>query len=168
MSTATILKSKADVSNVETGIEAKDRKVLADGLSVALADTYLLYLKTQGTHWNVVGPLFYGLHKLTEEQYEDLADAIDAIAERIRAIGYPAPASFGEFSEISGIKENREIDDAETMVRHLVQDNETIAKSLREVVQKADEMDDVYTADLLTARIGEHEESAWMLRSLTT
>jgi starvation-inducible DNA-binding protein len=100
-----VMQSKTHVSEVNTGIEVKDRKKLAASLSRALAETYVLYLKTQGFHWNVVGPLFYGMHKLTEAQYEDLAEAVDALAERIRALGHPAPATFAEFLKLSKIKE---------------------------------------------------------------
>ncbi len=166
MATSSVMKNKAGVSDVNTGIEKGDRQQLAKGLAKALAETYVLYVKTQGFHWNVVGPLFYGLHKMTEEQYEDMAAAIDKLAERMRAIGYPAPASLSEFVKLSELKDAAKIPDAETAIAALVADHETIARTFRETVKEADEVDDVVTADMLTARMQSHENMAWMLRSL--
>jgi starvation-inducible DNA-binding protein len=168
MSTAQVLKAKVKTDAPRTGLKAEDAKLLAEGLSRSLAATYVLYVKTQGFHWNVVGPLFYGLHKLTEEQYKDLAEAADAVAERIRALGHPAPASFSEFGKLSPIEENTARRNAEEMVEALITDHETVARTFRELVGVAERAHDVVTADLLTDRIHTHEEAAWMLRSIVT
>lgn len=158
---------KAGMANVRTGIESTDRQQLAQAVAKAMAETYVLYTKTQAIHWNVVGPMFYSIHKLTEEQYEDLAEAIDDLAERIRALGAPAPGAFAEFLKLSDIKEApREKQTAEQAVMMLCADHETAARTFREATQLADEMDDVVTADLLTERMARHEKAAWMLRAL--
>lgn len=149
-----------------TGISKQDRKALADRLGMALSDTYVLYVKTQGFHWNVAGPLFYSLHKLTQAQYEDMFGAIDQLAERIRAIGYPAPASFAQFAARSDIKEEQRIPTTEEMVEQLVDGNEICARNLRAAVKVAADAEDVKTADLLTERVGQHEQNVWMLRAL--
>lgn len=149
-----------------TGIDKPDRKALADRLGKALSDTYVLYVKTQGFHWNVAGPLFYTLHKLTLAQYEDMFGAIDQLAERIRAIGYPAPASFAQFAARSDIKEEARIPTTEEMVEQLVDGNEICARNLRLAVKVASAAEDVKTADLLTDRIGQHEQNVWMLRAI--
>ena len=161
-----VLNVKAPVLAPKTGMKAADRRDLANRLSVALADTYALYLKTQGFHWNVAGPLFYSLHKLTELQYEEMIPAIDDIAERIRAIGHPAPATFAQFSEMTAIDEERGVPTAEDMIEQLAEANEICSRSLREAVKAADDADDVKTADLLTNRIGQHEQNVWMLRAM--
>lgn len=160
------LKAKPEIQETRSGVSQQDRSRLAENLAGALADTYLLYLKTQSFHWNVVGPMFYGLHKLTEEQYEDLAAAVDVIAERIRAIGFIAPGSFKQFYNLSSIQEEDGAPSAEEMIRQLIEGNELCSRKLRVSVAEAEEVDDVKTADLLTERIGKHEENAWMLRSL--
>ena len=166
MSTAQVLKAKVQTQAPRTGIKAEDAKLLAEGLSRSLAATYVLYVKTQGFHWNVVGPLFHGLHKLTEEQYRDLAEAADSVAERIRALGHPAPASLAQFARLSPIDEAEGRMSAQDMTEALVSDHETVARSFRELVGVAERADDVVTADLLTGRIHAHEEAAWMLRSI--
>ena len=135
-------------------------------MSPALADTYILYLQTQGVHWNVVGPTFYGVHNLTETQYEDLAGAIDELAERIRALGHISPSSFDEFAKLSDLVSVPTNKSAGELVEMLVDSNEKAARRIRRSVQTAESAEDVYTADLLTARIGVHEKAAWMLRSL--
>jgi starvation-inducible DNA-binding protein len=150
----------------DTGVQQNDREELAILLSRGLADSYLLYLKTQNVHWNIVGPMFYGMHKLTETQYEDMAEAIDTLAERIRAIGFVAPGSFKQFSELASIKEESGTPEASEMIKQLMMDNELVAKQLRAAAVEAEKVTDVKTADLLTERIGQHEENAWMLRSL--
>ncbi len=165
MATVNAMQSKAKISEVNTGIEGKDRKELAASLGRALAETYVLYLKTQGFHWNVVGPMFYGMHKLSEAQYQDLAVAVDDLAERIRALGHPAPATFVKFLELSQIKEMAGAPSAEESIRALVSDHETISRTFRDAVQVADDDDDIVTADMLTDRIKFHEKAAWMLRS---
>lgn len=158
--------SKSEAAPVKTGLPRTDRQELAKSVSKALAETYVLYTKTQAIHWNVVGPLFYSLHKLTEEQYENLADAADTLAERIRALGSPSPGSFGEFLELSDIAETRDEQTAEQAIAMLCADHETAARTFREATRTADECDDVVTADLLTERMAFHEKSAWMLRAL--
>jgi starvation-inducible DNA-binding protein len=158
--------TKAHETPVDIGVARKDRKQLAQELSTALADTYLLYGDTQSVHWNAAGPLFYSVHKLTEAQYEDMANAIDALAERIRAIGFPAPGGLRRMIAMTGIDNQPEPQSTEDMIRQLVAGNEHCAKSLREAVKCAEEADDVKTADLLTERIGQHEENIWMLRSI--
>jgi len=153
---------------IDIGVAKDDRKDLADILSVALADTYVLYGLTQNVHWNVTGPMFYGLHKLTEEQYEDQAESIDDLAERIRAIGFASPGGLHQMLAMTRMKEIPEVHEADEMIRLLITGNEACAKSLREAVSRAEKCDDVKTADLLTDRIGKHEENIWMLRSLVS
>ncbi|KPK55283.1 MAG: hypothetical protein AMJ59_24255 [Gammaproteobacteria bacterium SG8_31] len=151
---------------IDIGVERGDRKELAGELSAALADTYVLYGLTQHVHWNVTGAMFYGLHKLTEEQYEDQAEAIDELAERIRAIGFAAPGGLHQMVAMTRMKEIPEAHDAKDMLRLLISGSEACAKSLRKAVSRAEDCDDVKTADLLTKRIGQHEENTWMLRSI--
>lgn len=152
---------------LKTGLPQADRRELAQAVGKALAETYVLYTKTQAIHWNVVGPLFYTLHKLTEEQYEDLAEAVDELAERIRALDAPAPGSFGEFLELSDISDTREQQTAEQAIAMLCADHEKAACTFREATRMATDCEDVVTADLLTERMAVHEKAAWMLRSLT-
>jgi starvation-inducible DNA-binding protein len=159
-------KQKPGSAPVKTGLDTSDRKELAQAVSKALAETYVLYTKTQAIHWNVVGPMFYSLHKLTESQYEDLAEAVDTLAERIRALGSPSPGSFGEFLELSDIADQRQKQTAEQAVTMLCGDHEIAARTFREATKLADQLDDVVTADLLTQRMAEHEKAAWMLRSI--
>jgi len=159
-------KQKASSTPIKTGLDSSDRQELATAVSKALAETYVLYTKTQAIHWNVVGPMFYSLHKLTEAQYEDLAEATDLVAERIRALGSAAPGSFGEFLELSDIRETREKQTAEQAVTMLCGDHEIAARTFREATKLADELDDVVTADMLTQRMAQHEKAAWMLRSI--
>ncbi len=160
------LKSVSSTSNMDTGIKKTDRSEVAKALSQALSDSFTLYVKTLGVHWNVVGANFYSVHKLTEAQYEDLDAAIDVMAERIRALGHLSPASFSEFSSNAQIKSEAPGNTAEEMIQSLITDNEAAAKRMRDFVSIADEADDVFTADMLTERIGQHEENAWMLRSM--
>lgn len=162
----TALKPRVDVEEMGTGVREKATEKLAEYLSNALADTYVLYNNTQGVHWNVVGPTFYSVHKLTEEHYEDMAEAIDNIAERIRALGHPAPSTFGDFEERAVLKNRPATAAAAKLVDALVEDHKAIADRMRRAVAAAEEVQDVYTADLLIARIGAHEEAAWMLRAL--
>lgn len=166
MGNNTLLDKKIEKENIKTGIKNKDISELTEHLSNALSDTYLLYTQTQGVHWNVVGPAFYSVHKLTEEQYEDLAEAIDEIAERIRALGQIAPSSFGQFEERSILDSQPQTDSAKEMLKSLADSNESTAFRLREAVNAAEQVNDVFTADMLTARIGAHEQAVWMLHSL--
>lgn len=162
------LQAKPTETSVQTGIERAGADAIADALSDALADSFSLYLKTLGVHWNIVGPSFFGMHKLTEAQYLDMGTAIDEIAERIRALGHIAPAAFGDYSDRSVVESKTTIASAEDMINALVKDNEAIARRLRKAVTVADEAGDVFTADMLTARIGKHEQNVWMLRAVTS
>lgn len=165
MASSDPLQSQVRTDVPQTGVRAEDTRQLAQGLARALGETYVLYVKTQGFHWNVVGPLFYGLHKLTEEQYEDLAEAADKMAERIRALGYPAPNSFKEFTRLSAVSEAEGNPPVRDMIAQLISDHETIARTFRETVELANDSGDVVTADLLTERIYAHDKAAWMFRA---
>jgi starvation-inducible DNA-binding protein len=165
MTTAT-LKSVTETNDVNTGIDDDKAAGIAKALSKALADSYTLYVKTLGVHWNVTGPTFYSLHKLTEEQYEDLHAAADGIAERVRALGQITPASYDEFKELSKIESNKIPTEAGEMLDELIAGNEIAAKRFREFVAIAEEAGDVFTADMLTSRIGQHEENIWMLKAM--
>ena len=151
---------------INIGIDDAQRKAIAQGLSVLLADTYTLYLKTHNYHWNVTGPMFQTLHTLFETQYNELALAVDEIAERIRALGEFAPGSYKEYAKLTNIKEADGIPSAEDMIKDLVKGQEAIAKTARSIVPVADEASDEVTLDLLTQRMTVHEKTAWMLRSL--
>jgi starvation-inducible DNA-binding protein len=160
-----VLNVKTDVDIPETGLADEHHKRLASGLSGILADTYLLMVKTHGYHWNVVGPLFVSLHTLTEQHYEDMFQAIDDIAERVRGLGFPAPGSITEMIPLSEIREDTTRSSAEDMVENLIGDHEKIVRRLRETAEIADEMSDGVTSDMLTARMAFHEKAIWMLRS---
>ncbi|MGF1624779.1 MAG: Dps family protein [Alphaproteobacteria bacterium] len=147
------------------GISADDRKAIADGLSRLLADSYTLYLKTHNFHWNVTGPMFNSLHLMFEQQYTELATAVDLIAERIRALGEPAPGSYRAYAALSSIEEADDNVDANEMVRQLVVGAETVARTAREIFPTAEKAGDEPTCDLLTQRMQLHEKTAWMLRS---
>ena len=151
---------------IDIGIEARDREEIAAGLSRVLADTYTLYLKTHNFHWNVTGPMFQTLHLMFETQYNELALAVDLVAERIRALGVTAPGTYRQFSELSAIKEDDGVPKAEDMIRLLVEGHETVARTARGAFQAADGASDQPTCDLLTQRMQVHEKTAWMLRSL--
>ena len=151
---------------VEIGIPEDQRRAIADGLSRLLADTYTLYLKTHNFHWNVTGPMFATLHTLFEEHYTELAVAIDEIAERIRALGFPAPGSFRQFADLTSIEEEMGLPNAEEMIRLLVLGQEAVVRTARSVLPLAGNAHDEPTVDLLTQRMQIHEKNAWMLRSL--
>ncbi len=151
---------------IDIGIKDKDRKEIADGLSRLLADTYTLYLKTHNFHWNVTGPMFQTLHLMFETQYNELALAVDQIAERIRALGYPAPGTYAEYVRLSSIKETTGVPKAEKMIELLVAGQEAVARTARSIFPIIDKVSDEPTADLLTQRMQVHEKTAWMLRSL--
>lgn len=155
-------------NEINIGISEKDRKAVCKGLNRLLADSYLLYLKTQNYHWNVTGKMFQSLHTLFEKQYQEQAMAIDVIAERIRALGEYAPGSFAAFSKVSSIKEETTIPSAEQMIHSLVQGNEAVVTTAREIVSLADGCEDDVTTDLMIERMQVHEKNAWMLRSLIT
>ena len=151
---------------IDIGIDEKTRGEIAEGLSRLLADTYTLYLKTHNFHWNVTGPMFQTLHLMFEQQYNDLALAVDEIAERIRALGFPAPATYSEFARLSSIEETPGVPTAEEMIRLLVEGQEAVVRVARSLFPTVDEAHDEPTADLLTQRMQFHEKTAWMLRSL--
>lgn len=153
-------------TKIDIGISDKQRKEIAKGLSRLLADTYTLYLKTHNFHWNVTGPHFQTLHTMFEGQYNELALAVDAIAERIRSLGEKAPGSYAEFSKLTSIKESTGNLSAEKMITELVHGQEQVAKTARSIFPLADDAQDEPTADLLTQRLQIHEKTAWMLRSL--
>ena len=151
---------------IDIGISDDDRKAIADGLSHLLADTYTLYLKTHNYHWNVVGPMFNTLHLMFETQYNELSLAVDLIAERIRALGEPAPGTYREFAELSAIAEDTDRPDATEMLRRLVAGQEQVARTARSIFPVVEQASDEPTADLLTQRMQVHEKTAWMLRSM--
>ena len=152
--------------NIDIGINEKDRAKIANELSKLLADTYSLYLKTHNFHWNVTGPMFQTLHLMFETQYNELALAVDLVAERIRSLGFPAPGTYSEFARLSSIRETSGIPKAEEMIQLLVEGQEAIVRTARSVFPAAEKASDEATADLLTQRIQLHEKTAWMLRSL--
>jgi starvation-inducible DNA-binding protein len=151
---------------INIGIDEKDRAAIARGLSRLLADSYTLYLKTHNFHWNVTGPMFNTLHLMFETQYTELALAVDQIAERIRALGFPAPGSYAEFARLSSISEAEGVPAAEDMIRELVAGQEAVVRTARAVLPDVDRVSDEPSADLLTQRMQVHEKNAWMLRSL--
>lgn len=151
---------------INIGIDEQDRQAIAAGLSKLLADTYTLYLKTHNFHWNVTGPMFQTLHLMFETQYNELALAVDLIAERIRALGFPAPGTYREFAQLSSIKEEEDVPNAQDMIRLLVEGQEAVARTARSIFPIVDKAGDEPTADLLTQRMQIHEKTAWMLRSL--
>jgi starvation-inducible DNA-binding protein len=150
----------------DIGVHERDRKRIAEGLSMLLAGTYTLYLKTQNFHWNVVGENFVALHSLFEKQYEHLADATDDIAERIRALGYFAPATYGEFSRISPIDETAGHPEATEMIRVLHENHQALTRFAHGLCEVVENAGDQATLDLLADRVRQHEKYAWMLRSL--
>lgn len=151
---------------IDIGIEATKRQEIASGLSRVLADSYTLYLKTHNFHWNVTGPMFQTLHLMFEVQYNELALAVDLVAERIRALGFPAPGTYKQFSALSSIHEEDGVPKAQDMIQKLVAGHETVARTAREVFRLAESVSDQPTCDLLTQRMQVHEKTAWMLRSL--
>jgi len=154
---------------IDIGINEKHRRKIANGLSHFLADSYTLYLRTHGFHWNVTGPMFNTLHVMFEQQYTEQWTALDGIAERIRALGFKAPGSYAQFAKLSSIEEaptSDETPDWKEMVKQLVLGNEAVCRSARKVLASAAEASDEPSADLLTQRLVVHEKYAWMLRSL--
>ena len=151
---------------MDIGITKKDREKIADGLSRLLADSFTLYLKTHNFHWNVTGPMFNTLHVMFMGQYTELWNALDEIAERIRALGFPAPGTYREFAKLTVIKESEGKVSAEDMIRQLVAGQEAVVKTARSIFPLVDKAADEPTADLLTQRMQIHEKNAWMLRSL--
>lgn len=151
---------------IDIGITQKDRELIVEGLSHLLSDTYVLYLKTHNFHWNVSGPMFRTLHLLFEEQYTELAGAVDGIAERIRALGFPAPGTYSIYARLSSIKEPEGVPSANEMIEQLVQGQEAVVRTARGLFPLLERVADEPTADLLTQRMQVHEKAAWMLRAL--
>ena len=158
--------AKKSTVKIDIGINEKDRKEIANGLNRLLADSYTLSLMTHNFHWTVKGPMFTTLHLMFEGQYTELALAVDLIAERIRALGFPAPGTYGEFVQLSSIKEVKGQPKAEDMIKHLVAGQEAVTRTARSIFPLVEKASDEPTADLLTQRMQLHEKTAWMLRSL--
>lgn len=156
----------ATMKTMNIGIPEKNRKEVANGLSKLLADTYTLYLKTHNFHWNVEGPMFQTLHIMFMGQYTEMWNALDIIAERIRALGYYAPGSYAEFVKLSSIKESKSVPKATKMIEELIIGHETVIKTVRGIFESAEKAKDQTTMDVLTQRLDIHEKTAWMLRSL--
>jgi starvation-inducible DNA-binding protein len=152
--------------NIDIGISQQHREEIAQGLSHLLADTYTLYLKTHNFHWNVTGPMFQTLHLMFETQYNELALAVDLVAERIRSLGFPAPGTYKQYAALSSIKEEEGVPAAKDMIRLLVEGQEAVVRTARSLYPSVEAARDEATADLLTQRIQLHEKTAWMLRSL--
>ena len=144
---------------------ANSNQAVVDGLSRVLADSYTLYIKTHGHHWNVTGPDFPALHTMFEDQYTELAGAVDEVAERIRAVGAPAPAGFSAFSRLTSIGEKEGDLTAQEMVADLLDGHEKVAKTAKVTLDVADAANDDVTVDLMVQRIAVHDKTAWMLRS---
>lgn len=154
-------------TQINIGISTDDRAAISQGLSRLLADTYTLYLTTHNFHWNVTGPQFNSLHAMFMTQYTELWNAVDPIAERIRALGHPAPGSYAQFTKLSSLPDVPAVPPkAEEMVRVLMQGHEAVARTAREAFPAAERANDQPTADLLTQRLDIHEKTAWMLRSV--
>jgi starvation-inducible DNA-binding protein len=151
---------------MDTGINTRDRAAIAKGLSRLLADTYVVYLKSHNFHWNVEGPMFQTLHQMFMEQYTEAWNAVDLIAERIRSLGHYAPGTYGQYLSLSRVKETPGVPKAEKMVQILIEGQESVVRTAREVLPIAAKADDQPTLDLLTQRMQVHEKNAWMLRSL--
>jgi starvation-inducible DNA-binding protein len=151
---------------IDIGISTADRAAVVNELSKVLADSYTVYLMTHNFHWNVTGPMFKTLHELFMTQYTELWQALDDIAERIRALGHYAPGTYAEFQKLSSISQPTSVPNATTMIELLVKGNEALARTARAAFNRADSADDQPTADLLTQRLDVHEKNAWMLRSL--
>jgi len=156
----------AAAPSINIGISADERETIAKGLSALLADSYTLYLMTHNFHWNVTGPMFNTLHLMFMGQYTEQWNALDIIAERIRALGHPAPGTYKEFVKIASVKEVEGVPRAMDMIRHLVAAQEATARTARELFPVVNAANDQPTADLLTQRLEVHEKTAWMLRSL--
>jgi starvation-inducible DNA-binding protein len=151
---------------INIGIPEEDRIAIAEGLKKVLADTYTLYLKTHGYHWNVTGPMFETLHNKFMVQYTELWNAIDPIAERIRSLGYFAPAGYEAMSSLTSIPEDKDVPQAIDMIKNLLEGNETLIRTTRSVFPHAEKGGDQSTMDLLTQRLDIHEKTAWMLRAM--
>jgi starvation-inducible DNA-binding protein len=158
--------SSTSIKKLNIGIDETSRGEIVEGLSRLLADTYSLYLKTHNFHWNVTGPMFQTLHLMFETQYTELALAVDLIAERIRALGYPAPGTYSEYTKLSSIAETPGVPKAKEMIQLLVEGQEAVIRTARSLFPVVERVNDEPSADLLTQRMQVHEKTAWMLRSL--
>jgi starvation-inducible DNA-binding protein len=163
--TQAVLKNEITELSPDSPMSADQRREIADMVANVLADEYRLFVNTQGLHWNVEGPLFYSLHKLTESQYRELFESIDALAERIRALGLPAPQSFKEFADRSILADLPQDAELKSRIEQMIVDYERAVRRVSLVVQLAETNGDIKTADLLTERVGVYEENAWMLRA---
>jgi len=150
---------------INIGITSEDRARIAEALSRVLADSYMLYLKTHNFHWNVTGPMFQPLHSIFQEQYTELWNALDDIAERIRALGHFAPGTYARYAELSSIKEEAGVPDWKEMLRQLVDGQEAVIRTVRDAFGTAEGANDQPSAGMLTDRMEIHEKNAWMLRS---
>ena len=159
---------KTGTPAIDIGIKSGDREKIVHGLSALLADSYTLYLMTHNFHWNVTGPQFNSLHLMFMAQYTEQWNALDLIAERIRALGHPAPGTYREFIKRASIKEVEGVPQATDMIRHLVMAQEATARTARKVFPIVSAADDQPSADLLTQRMEVHEKNAWMLRRPTS
>ena len=152
-------------ATIDTGLSASERSAVASELTKVLADSYAVYLKTHGYHWNVRGPEFFALHNLLEQQYRDMWESLDDVAERIRALGVQAPQGYDAIANLTSIKDGDPEKSAPEMLNELMRDHETLIATMRAAIEVADEDGDDVTVDLLTQRLGAHEKFAWMLRS---
>jgi starvation-inducible DNA-binding protein len=163
--TQAVLKNEITELSPDSPMSADQRREIADMVANVLADEYRMFVNTQGLHWNVEGPLFYSLHKLTEAQYRELFESIDALAERIRALGLPAPQSFKDFADRSILNDLPKDAELKARIEQMIADYERAVRRASLVVQLAETNGDIKTADLLTERVGVYEENAWMLRA---
>ncbi|MCC6275473.1 MAG: DNA starvation/stationary phase protection protein [Leptospiraceae bacterium] len=154
------------MSKIDIGIPDSNRKEISDGLSKLLADTYTLYHKTHGYHWNVTGPMFNTLHLMFMEQYTELWNSIDIIAERIRSLGFFAPTGYSNLTKLTSIEDDKDVPNASSMINNQVKGNEAVIKTARNILKSAESANDQATLDLLTQRLNIHEKTAWMLRSM--
>ncbi len=152
-------------AKIDTGLTQAERSDVAQELSKVLADSFAVYLKTHGYHWNVRGPEFFSYHNLLEQQYRDIWAALDDIAERIRGLGEFAPQAHSTFANLTSIKDGDPEQDAPAMLKELMKDHETLIATCRAALSAADDDGDDVTVDLLTQRLAAHEKFAWMLRS---
>jgi starvation-inducible DNA-binding protein len=153
---------------INIGISETDRHEIVNGLEKMMADSFMLYLKTLFYHWNVTGPMFQPLHGVFETQYQELALAVDDLAERIRSLGFPAPGTFQQFNRLTSLSEETGVPDTDTMLKLLVQGHETVIRTGREVAAVTERASDISTLDLITKQVESHEKTAWMLRSFLT
>lgn len=163
-----VLNPIVDHVDMETGLDNDSRKRLLNGLSQALADTQVLAMKTQNLHWNVVGPMFYSLHSLSGEMHETLMNNAKLLAGRIRALGYPVPASFEQMAGLTGLREQTKVQSANKMVQGLAEDHQMVARKLRDAIKAANDWEDYASASMLTDLIAFHEDTSWHLGALIT